>query len=175
MVRVTGNLQIKNGYIRIKPNIPFIGSLSGVSVYEIYNGLVSIELTPTPQDRIYLVDFSLSPDAAFLPTENWVIPNYNCDLDEVRGLTTHNRNLQLQSTNNQLLSENQNLLLQVEKLTLINNELQLSNNQLLLEIGNLKMENSELQLKIKTLMPEEIHTDEKILNSSSINILNRFL
>jgi hypothetical protein len=175
MVRVTGNLQIKNGYVRIKPNIPFIGSLSGVSVYEIYNGFVSIELTPTPQDRIYLVDFSLSPDAAFLPTENWVIPNYNCDLDEVRGLTTHNRNLQLQSTNNQLFSENQNLLLQVEKLTLTNNELQLSNNQLLLEIGNLKMENSELQLKIKTLMPEEIHTDEKTLNSSSINILNRFL
>lgn len=153
MVQVTGSLGIKAGYVRIKPNIPFIGSLSGVSAYEINDGLINIQLAPTPQDRVYLVDYSLSVDTAFLPTENWIVPNYNCDLNEVRGLiTAHSRNLQSQ----------------VENLTLINN-------QLLLEVSNLKMENSELQLKIKTLMPEEIHTDEKTLNSSSINILNRFL
>jgi hypothetical protein len=160
MVQVTGTLEVKNGYIRVKPNVPFIGSLSGVSAYEINDGLVDIQLAPTPNDRVYLVDYTLSLDAAFLPTENWIVPEYDCDLNEVRGLITiHSRNLQLQ----------------VENLTLVNNQLQLSNNQLLLEISNLKLENSELQSRIKTLIPEEIHTDQKTLNSSSINILNRFL
>lgn len=150
MVQITGRLEIKTGYVRIKPNVPFIGSLSGVSCYEINDGLVDIQLAPTPHDRVYLVDYSLSVDAGFLPTENWIIPDYDCDLDEVRGLITHGRNLQLQLSNDQL---------------------RLENNQLQLEIETLKSENQQLQNK---LLMQKTDVDESSLALSSINILNRF-
>ena len=150
MVRILGTLEIKTGYIRVKPNVPFIGSLSGVSYYEINDGLVDIQLAPTPHDRVYLVDYSLSIDAAFLPTENWIIPDYDCDLDEVRGLITHGRNLQLQLSNDQL---------------------RLENNQLQLQIETLKSENQQLQNK---LLVEKTDVDESSFALSSINILNRF-
>ncbi|MEY2910713.1 MAG: hypothetical protein RLZZ184_22 [Cyanobacteriota bacterium] len=152
MVRVTGTLEIKIGYIRVKPNVPFIGSLSGVSVYEINDGLIDIQLAPTPNDRVYLVDYALSPDAAFLPTENWIVPDYDCELDEVRGMIAYKQNLQLQSKNNQL---------------------QLDNNQLQLKIESLKLENSDLKQQIERLDPDA--NEKNTLNSSSINILKRFL
>lgn len=155
MVRVTGTLEIKIGYIRVKPNVPFIGSLSGVSVYEINDGLIDIQLAPTPNDRVYLVDYALSPDAAFLPTENWIVPDYDCELDEVRGMIAYKQNLQLQSKNNQL---------------------QLDNNQLQLKIESLKLENSDLKQQIERLALQNPDANEKnTLNSSSINILKRFL
>ena len=154
MVRVTGTLEIKIGYIRVKPNVPFIGSLSGVSVYEINDGLIDIQLAPTPNDRVYLVDYALSPDAAFLPTENWIVPDYDCELDEVRGMIAYKQNLQLQSKNNQL---------------------QLDNNQLQLKIESLKLENSDLKQQIERLALQNPDANEKNFNLSSINILNRFL
>jgi len=204
MVRVTGTLEIKIGYIRVKPNVPFIGSLSGVSVYEINDGLIDIQLAPTPNDRVYLVDYALSPDAAFLPTENWIVPDYDCELDEVRGLVVYKQNLQLQLDNNQLrlnnnqlqlqteqltLNNNQlqldnnqlrlnnnQLQLQTEQLTLNNNQLQLDNNQLQLKIESLKLENSDLKQQIERLALHNPDASEKnTLNSSSINILKRFL
>lgn len=180
MVQITGILEIKTGYVRVKPNVPFIGSLSGVSCYEINDGLVDIQLAPTPQDRIYLVDYSLSIDAAFLPTENWIVPGYDCDLDEVRGMITHRRNLQLQLSNNQLSLDNNRLVSEMEcanlaniQLSLENNQLQLLNEQLQLEIENLKLENERLH-KDKLLM-EKHDIVESSLTLSSINILNRFL
>lgn len=105
MVRVTGTLEVKNGYIRVKPNVPFIGSLSGVSAYEINDGLVDIQLAPTPNDRVYLVDYTLSPDAAFLPTENWIVPNYDCNLDEARGLIGFKKIIELKEEIRQLQLE----------------------------------------------------------------------
>lgn len=153
MVRLTGTLEVKNGYIRIKPNVPFIGSLSGLSAYEIHDGLVDIQLAPTPNDRVYLVDYSLSLDAAFLPTENWIVPEYDCELHEVRGLVVYKQNLQLQ--------------LQIEKFILDNNQLQL-------QVQSLKLENSDLKLEIERFALHRPDTDEKNLNSSSINILKRF-
>lgn len=180
MVQVAGTLEIKTGYVRIKPNVPFIGSLSGVSCYEINDGSVDIQLAPTPHDRVYLVDYSLSVDAAFLPTENWIVPDYDCNLDEVRGLITHKRNLQLQLSNDQLRSENNRLTSEVELISaaniqfcIDNNQLQLLNEQLQLEIENLKSENERLH-KDKLLM-QKIDIDESSLTLSSINILNRFL
>jgi len=175
MVRVTGTLEIKIGYIRVKPNVPFIGSLSGVSVYEINDGLIDIQLAPTPNDRVYLVDYALSPDAAFLPTENWIIPDYDCELDEVRGLVVYKQNLQLQLDNNQLRLNNNQLQLQTEQLTLNNNQLQLDNNQLQLKIESLKLENSDLKQQIERLALQNPDANEKNFNLSSINILNRFL
>jgi hypothetical protein len=196
MVRVTGSLEVKNGYIRVKPNVPFIGGLSGVSAYEISDGLIDIHLAPTPNDRVYLVDYSLSLDAAFLPTENWIVPEYDCELNEVRGLVVYKQNLQLHLNNNQLqlkiqsleLSNNQlrldnnQLQLQTEELTSSNNQLHLDNNQLRLDnnqlqskIQSLELENSNLKLQTERLALHKLNPDEKNFNLSSINILNRFL
>ena len=182
MVRVTGSLEVKNGYIRVKPNVPFIGSLSGVSAYEISDGLIDIHLAPTPNDRVYLIDYSLSLDAAFLPTENWIVPEYDCELNEVRGLVVYKQNLQLHLDNTQLqlkiqsleLSNNQ-LRLDNNQLHLDNNQLRLDNNQLQLKIQSLELENSNLKLQTERLALHKLNPDEKNFNLSSINILNRFL
>lgn len=164
MSRILGTLEIKTGYIRVKPNVPFIGSLSGVSCYEINDGLVDIQLAPTPHDRVYLVDYSLSVDAAFLPTENWIIPNHDCTLDEARGLRNFTQSLQLQ--------------LEVNKLQLNNEQLTIENEQLKLENQQLKLENKQLQIDNNMIHLEK----EKMLgitveqpSVSSINILKRFL
>ena len=175
MVQVTGNLEVKNGYVRVKPNVPFIGSLSGVSAYEINDGLVNIQLAPTPSDRVYLVDYSLSPDAAFLPTENWIVPEYDCGLDEVRGLVVYKQNLQLQLDNNQLRLINNQLQLQIDELTLDNNQLRLDNNQLQLQTDELTLDNNQLRLDIKKLLLEKTGNDETNFNLAPINIFNRFL
>jgi hypothetical protein len=175
MVQVTGTLEVKNGYIRVKPNVPFIGSLSGVSAYEINDGLVDIQLAPTPNDRVYLVDYSLSLDAAFLPTENWIVPEYDCELNEVRGLVVYKQNLQLHLDNNQLQLKIQSLELSNNQLHLDNNQLRLDNNQLQLKIQSLELENSNLKLQTERLTLHKLNPDEKNFNLSSINILNRFL
>ena len=90
-----------------------------------------------------------------MPTENWIVPDYDCELDEVRGMIAYKQNLQLQSKNNQL---------------------QLDNNQLQLKIESLKLENSDLKQQIERLALHNPDASEKnTLNSSSINILKRFL
>lgn len=88
MVKISGSLDIQRGFVRLKPNISFLGVTAGINTYEINEGQITIELPPTPQDRVFLVDYSLSRDGAFLPIESWVVPNYDCSLDEVRGFLT---------------------------------------------------------------------------------------
>lgn len=109
MVKISGSLDIQRGFVRLKPNIPFLGVTAGINTYEINEGQITIELPPTPQDRVFLVDYSLSRDGAFLPIESWVVPNYDCDLDEVRGIISFKHNLQLQTQINELQSEKEKL------------------------------------------------------------------
>ncbi|MFN9053588.1 MAG: hypothetical protein ACK5V6_11450 [Pseudanabaena sp.] len=109
MVKISGSLDIQRGFVRLKPNIPFLGVTAGINTYEINEGQITIELPPTPQDRVFLVDYSLSRDGAFLPIESWVVPNYDCNLDEVRGIISFKHNLQLQTQINELQSEKEKL------------------------------------------------------------------
>ena len=47
MVKITGSLHINTGFIRIKPNINFIGSVQGTKIYNLSEPL-ELELPPTP-------------------------------------------------------------------------------------------------------------------------------
>jgi len=165
MVRVTGSLEVKNGYIRVKPNVPFIGSLSGVSAYEISDGLINIHLAPSPNDRVYLVDYSLSLDTAFLPTENWIVPEYDCELNEVRGLVVYKQNLQLHLDNNQLQ-------LKIQSLELNNNQLRLDNNQLQSKIQSLELDNNQLRLDNNQL---QLQTEELTSSNNQLRLDNNQL
>ena len=85
MIKITGTLHIDTGFVRLKPNINFIGAKLGLSVYDLSKPL-EIELTPTPAEGLYLVDYTLDINAGFLPSEHWIIPNRDCTFDEVRGI-----------------------------------------------------------------------------------------
>jgi hypothetical protein len=186
MVQVTGSLEVKNGYIRVKPNVPFIGSLSGVSAYEISDGLINLHLAPTPNDRVYLVDYSLSLDAAFLPTENWIVPEYDCELNEVRGLVVYKQNLQLhldnnqlqlkiqslELNNNQLRLDNNQLQSKIQSLELDNNQLRLDNNQLQSKIQSLELDNNQLRLDNNQL---QLQTEELTLSNNQLHLDNNQL
>lgn len=86
MVKITGTLHIDTGFVRLKPNINFIGAKQGLSVYDLSKPL-EIELNPTPAEGLYLVDYTIDINSGFLPTEHWLIPNEDCTFDEVRGVS----------------------------------------------------------------------------------------
>lgn len=85
MVKITGTLHIDTGFVRLKPNINFIGAKLGLSVYDLSKPL-EIELNPTPAEGLYLVDYTIDINSGFLPTEHWFIPNKDCTFDEIRGI-----------------------------------------------------------------------------------------
>lgn len=85
MVKITGTLHIDTGFVRLKPNINFIGARLGLSVYDLSKPL-EIELNPTPAEGLYLVDYAIDINSGFLPTEHWFIPNEDCTFDEIRGI-----------------------------------------------------------------------------------------
>ena len=92
MVKLTGTLHIDTGFVRLKPNINFIGAKQGLSVYDL-SKLLEIELNPTPAEGLYLVDYTIDINSGFLPTEHWLIPNEDCTFDEIRGIKKLTSNL----------------------------------------------------------------------------------
>ena len=85
MVKITGTLHIDTGFVRLKPNINFIGAKLCLSVYDLSKPL-EIELNPTPAEGLYLVDYVIDINSGFSPTEHWLIPNEDCTFDEIRGI-----------------------------------------------------------------------------------------
>lgn len=128
MVKITGTLHINTGFVRLKPNINFIGAKTGISAYDLSKPL-EIELAPTPAEGLYLVDYSLDVNAGFYPTEHWIIPNEDCTFDEVRGVNrismAYVKNLEEQIA--ALKAEKQKYLEDTEaKSTIINNQISLN-------------------------------------------------
>lgn len=76
MVRVVGNIGTAvNGTLHIKPSNPFVGVDAGYKAYPVIEGLVDIDIAPTPRGVSYLVDFQ--PEGSFgnpSPQERWSIP-----------------------------------------------------------------------------------------------------
>jgi hypothetical protein len=76
MSRVVGNLGTPiNGKLYVKPSAPFLGVEGGYRSYDVADGLIDIELAPTPRGVFYLVDFQA--EGSFgnpSPQEKWVIP-----------------------------------------------------------------------------------------------------
>ena len=86
-IKITGTLHVDAGFLRLKPNINFIGAKLGISVYDLSKPKpLEIELNPTPAEGLYLVDHVLDPNSEFLPSEHWHIPNDDCTFDELRGI-----------------------------------------------------------------------------------------
>lgn len=76
MSRVIGNIGTTiNGKLYVKPSAPFLGVEGGYRSYDVADGLIDIELAPTPRGVFYLVDFQA--EGSFgnpTPQEKWVIP-----------------------------------------------------------------------------------------------------
>jgi hypothetical protein len=76
MARVVGNIGTNvNGTLYVKPSAPFLGVEAGYRSYGVLDGLIDIELAPTPRGTFYLVDFQ--PEGSFTnpnPQEKWSIP-----------------------------------------------------------------------------------------------------
>ena len=108
MVKITGTLHIKTGFVRLKPNINFIGATLGVSVYDLSRSL-KIELNPTPAEGLYLVDYTFDINSHFLPTEHWIIPNEDCTFDEIRGIKKLTSNLTKALEDQILILESENI------------------------------------------------------------------
>ncbi|MFM6134783.1 MAG: hypothetical protein ACKPCP_11555 [Sphaerospermopsis kisseleviana] len=154
MVKITGNLHINTGFIRIKSNINFIGSTQGITVHEIQESL-EIELNPTPIEGVYLVDYSLDSASPFVPSEHWIIPNKDCTFDEVRGIKNPDDIvLKLQ-----------------EQITRLN----LENSQLSFDIAQYQKQIKELEESKKSANQE---TNTEVVEPANINtsfdILSRF-
>lgn len=131
MVKINGTLYLNTGYVRIKPNINFIGAKLGISVYDLSQPL-EMELNPTPVEGLYLVDYCSDINSGFNPIEHWIIPNYNCTFDEVRGITK----ISLAYVKN---LEDQIATLKAEKdkhLKLVENQRELINNRSSIDILN---------------------------------------
>lgn len=152
MIKVSGKLDIERGFVRLKPNIPFIGAFSSLVAYEINNGEITIELSPTPQDRVYLADYSLSRDGAFLATETWIVPAYDCSLDEVRGIISFKQNAQMQLQIDQLLTEKNDLTTQLNDLKAKHSQALIDKNLLIGEIDKLQLENKQLEVDKNLLL-----------------------
>ncbi|MEH1786888.1 MAG: hypothetical protein V7L23_15245 [Nostoc sp.] len=91
MTKLTGVIQEiteKEGWLRFKPSAPWIGTGTELKTFKILNGILDIEIPPTPKDRVYLVDFSLSEDAPFHTQESWVVPVENSTIEELRHFST---------------------------------------------------------------------------------------
>lgn len=153
MVRITGHLHINTGFIRIKPNINFIGALQGTAVYDLSN-FTEIELNPTPVEGVYLVDYAIDSNAPFLPSEHWIVPNKDCTFDDVRGIKNPDSIVAK-------LEE------QIEQLKKENAELVLQNKNYLQRIQLLEQINDTIN---QVIALEE--TDAKL--NTSLNILSRF-
>ncbi|MFM6154713.1 MAG: hypothetical protein ACKPE3_17235 [Sphaerospermopsis kisseleviana] len=168
MVKITGNLHINTGFIRIKPNINFIGSTQGITVHEIHESL-EIELNPTPIEGVYLVDYSLDSTSSFVPSEHWIIPNKDCTFDEVRGIKNPDDIvLKLQEQITKLTAETAELSRQVIQFNLENSQLSLDIEQYQEQIK--KLEKSEKSTKHE--IDSEVVEHSKI--NTSFDILNRF-
>ena len=76
MARVVGNIGTTiNGTLYVKASASFLGVEPGYRSYAVVDGLIDIELAPTPRGVFYLVDFQ--PEGSFgnpSPQEKWVIP-----------------------------------------------------------------------------------------------------
>jgi uncharacterized protein YukE len=76
MPRIIGNIGTPiNGKLYVKPSAPFLGVEGGYRSYDVADGLIDIELAPTPRGVFYLVDFQA--EGSFgnpSPQEKWVIP-----------------------------------------------------------------------------------------------------
>lgn len=87
MARIVGNLGISvNGLLHIKPSAPFVGVAANYRAYPVTEGLLDIELPPTPRGIFYLVDFQA--EGTFgqpTPQERWSIPPVaELPLDDLR-------------------------------------------------------------------------------------------
>ena len=168
MVKVTGSLHINTGFIRIKPNINFIGSTQGITVHEIHESL-EIELNPTPIEGVYLVDYSLDSTSPFVPSEYWIVPNKDCTFDEVRGIKNPDDIvLKLQEQITKLKAEISELSVQIVQLSLKNAQLSLDIVQYQKQIK--KLEESE------KITNQETNTEvvEPTKVNTSFDILSRF-
>jgi hypothetical protein len=76
MAKVVGNIGTNiNGILYVKPSAPFLGVEAGYRAHPVTDGLIDIELAPTPRGVFYLVDFQ--PEGSFTnpnPQEKWTIP-----------------------------------------------------------------------------------------------------
>lgn len=149
MVKITGTLHSNTGFIRIKPNINFIGSVQGTKIYNLSEPL-ELELPPTPAEGVYLIDYTSDTTEPFVPSEHWIIPNEDCTFDDIRGVK------KLDDYLTKLETENANLRTENLKLLDTNQEYQ--------EIIK------KLQEQLNLLNKEE--TETKV--STFLNILNRF-
>lgn len=87
MARIVGNLGISvNGLLHVKPSSPFVGVTASYRAFPVTDGLLDIELPPTPRGIVYFVDFQA--EGVFeqpRPQERWAIPPVaELSLDELR-------------------------------------------------------------------------------------------
>ena len=167
MVKITGNLHINTGFIRIKSNINFVGAVQGMVMYDLSN-LTEIELNPTPIEGVYLVDYAPDSNAPFLPSEHWIVPSKDCTFDEVRGIKNPDDVVvKLQEQTAQLKAEIAELSKQIIQLSLENAQLTLDNVEYQKQVTKveetLKSTNQETNIEAETT---KINT--------SLNILSRF-
>lgn len=178
MVKITGTLHTKTGFVRLKPNINFIGATLGISVYDLSKPL-KIELNPTPIEGLYLVDYCLNPNAAFLPTEHWIIPSNDCTFDELRGIKHSTSDLTKALENRIALLEEEN-----QALRAVNGDLIKQQQDFLVYTRGLEQKVTTLEKEILTRKIGENIIDQQRLNlanketdmeiNSSLDILRRF-
>jgi vacuolar-type H+-ATPase subunit I/STV1 len=178
MVKITGTLHTKTGFVRLKPNINFIGATLGISVYDLSKPL-KIELNPTPMEGLYLVDYCLTPNAAFLPTEHWMIPSNDCTFDELRGIkqstsdltkALENRITVLEKENQGLKEVNEDLIKQQQEFSAYTRGLEQKVATLEKEISLKKSRENVINQYDQNSSNQEINIEV----NSSLEILRRF-
>jgi hypothetical protein len=180
MIKITGTLHTKIGFVRLKPNINFIGATLGISVYDLTKPL-KIELNPTPAEGLYLVDYCLNINADFLPTEHWIIPSNDCTFDELRGIkqstsdltkVLENRVIILEEENTALKKVNADMIIQSQDFSAYTHGLEKKVATLEEENMALKKFNQDM-INQGHLIPSDQETIYNQINSS-LDILKRF-
>ena len=76
-------------YLRVKPSSPWIGVSTGIQSFKVESGNVNFFLDPTPDDRVWLVDYATEENSTerFIPRESWCVPVEDCDISEIRNFS----------------------------------------------------------------------------------------
>ena len=76
-------------YLRAKPSSPWIGVSTGIQSFKVESGNVNFFLDPTPDDRVWLVDYATEENSTerFIPRESWCVPVEDCDISEIRNFS----------------------------------------------------------------------------------------
>ena len=191
-------------YLRVKPSSPWIGVSTGIQSFKVKNGKIDINLDPSPNDRVWLVDYITGENALterFTPRESWCVPVEDCDISEIRNFSptkvkelkelvlslkqeqelqsAYTKNLEIRLEH--LVSENNKLTIDTDYVQ--NLEIQLFNLQKDYEINLTKLNNIKLlQEQIETLTTENSRLAQSAVEeegldtkvNSSFDILKRF-